>query len=248
MHGCMVAQGFFFFLGGLEGSNPIRQKFCQSPHPTFVPIFGLRLVPPAEVRPPNFEWFVNPNTIVFLWSRNKHHLQYEGIQRVHTLRKPGSNIRVVFQIILFWSFKGHFWSNLDRFDPFSDQYLQMDQITSIIFDPISGSFYFDPLRVTFDPIWIVLIRFRINIYKWIKFTRIIFDLISGSKLWSVFLDHFDSERMSWYLILCLDQKWSFLSHIWSWLSKSDSRKCIHTIISPDLPTASRGRVVRAMVS
>ena len=113
---------------------------------------------------------------------------------------------------------------------------------------VSGSFYFDPLRVTFDPIWIVLIRFRINIYKWIKFTWIIFDLISGSKFWSVFLDHFDPERMSSYLILCSDQKWSFLSHIWSWLSKSDSRKCIHTIISPDLPTASRGRVVRAMVS
>ena len=46
----------------------------------------------------------------------------------YTLRKSGSNIRVVFRIILFWSFKGHFWSNLDRFDPFSDQYLQMDQI------------------------------------------------------------------------------------------------------------------------
>ena len=119
----------------------------------------------------------------------------------YTLRKPGSNIRVVFRIILFWSFKGHFWSN-----------------------------------------------FRINIYKWIKFTRIIFDLISGSKFWSVFLDHFGPGRMSSYLILCSDQKWSFLSHIWSWLSKSDSRKCIHTIISPDLPTASRGRVVRAMVS
>ena len=33
-----------------------------------------------------------------------------------------------FRIILFWSFEGHFWSNLDRFDPFSDQYLSMDQI------------------------------------------------------------------------------------------------------------------------
>ena len=34
-----------FFLGGW-GVSPIRQKFCQSPHLTLVPVFGPRLVPP----------------------------------------------------------------------------------------------------------------------------------------------------------------------------------------------------------
>ena len=35
----------FFFLGW--GGPPIWQKFCQSPlHPTLIPIFGPRLVPP----------------------------------------------------------------------------------------------------------------------------------------------------------------------------------------------------------
>ena len=33
-----------FFLGG-TGGPPIRWKFCQSPHPTPVPVFGPRLVP-----------------------------------------------------------------------------------------------------------------------------------------------------------------------------------------------------------
>ena len=32
--------------------SPIQRKFCQSPHPTLVPVFGPRLVPPpAEVCP-----------------------------------------------------------------------------------------------------------------------------------------------------------------------------------------------------
>ena len=45
------------FPGGTGGS-PHRRKFCQSPpHPTLVPIFGPRLVPPAEVRPRKFEKF-----------------------------------------------------------------------------------------------------------------------------------------------------------------------------------------------
>ena len=43
-----------FFPGG-TGGPPIRRKFCQSPHPTLVPVFGPRLVPPpAEVRPRKF--------------------------------------------------------------------------------------------------------------------------------------------------------------------------------------------------
>ena len=37
----------FFSWGGL-GGPPIRQKFCQSPHPTLVPVFGPRLVPPSR--------------------------------------------------------------------------------------------------------------------------------------------------------------------------------------------------------
>ena len=37
---------FRFFWGGL--GVPIRQKFCQSPHPTLVPIFWPRLVPPSR--------------------------------------------------------------------------------------------------------------------------------------------------------------------------------------------------------
>ena len=47
-----------FFPGGL-GVPPIQRKFCQSPppHPTLVPIFGPRLVPPAEVRPRKVEKF-----------------------------------------------------------------------------------------------------------------------------------------------------------------------------------------------
>ena len=43
----------FFSLGGTGGS-PIRQKFCQSPHLTLVPIFGPRLVsppPPPRLSP-----------------------------------------------------------------------------------------------------------------------------------------------------------------------------------------------------
>ena len=41
------------------GGPPIWWKFCQSPHPTLVPVFGPRLVPPppAEVRPRKFEKF-----------------------------------------------------------------------------------------------------------------------------------------------------------------------------------------------
>ena len=36
-----------FFPGGDWGGPPIRRKFCQSPpHPTLVPVFGPRLVPP----------------------------------------------------------------------------------------------------------------------------------------------------------------------------------------------------------
>ena len=34
-----------FFPGG---GSPIRRKFCQSPHPTLVPVFGPRLVPPSR--------------------------------------------------------------------------------------------------------------------------------------------------------------------------------------------------------
>ena len=36
-----------FFPGG-TGVPPIRRKFCQSPHPTLVPVFGPRLVPPSR--------------------------------------------------------------------------------------------------------------------------------------------------------------------------------------------------------
>ena len=51
----------FFFLGGTGGS-PIRQKFCQSPHPTLVPIFWTKACPPpAEVVPENLK---NLNTFL----------------------------------------------------------------------------------------------------------------------------------------------------------------------------------------
>ena len=38
--------GYFFPGGGLEG--PIRRTFCQSLHPTLVPVFGPRLLPPSQ--------------------------------------------------------------------------------------------------------------------------------------------------------------------------------------------------------
>ena len=47
----------FFFPGG-TGGPPIWRKFCQSPHPTLVPVFGPRLVPPpSRGSSPKFEKF-----------------------------------------------------------------------------------------------------------------------------------------------------------------------------------------------
>ena len=110
-------------------------------------------------------------------------------------------------------------------------------------------FIFDPLRVTFDPIWIVLIPFSDQYLQmhqihqdhfWSDFRIKVLIRISGS-LWSGKDELiFDTgvRIKSYPFFLIFDPG----------LSKSDSRKCIHTIISPDLPTASRGRLVRAMVS
>ena len=120
-----------------------------------------------------------------------------------TLRKPGSNIRVVFRIILFWSFKGNFWSNLDRFDPFSDQYLQMDQIHQdhfwsdfriILFWSFEGHFwsnldYFDPFsdqylqmdQIHQDHFWSDF-RIKVLIRIWSGKDELIFDTAFGSKV------------------------------------------------------------------
>ena len=44
-----------FFPGGGLGGPPIWQKFCQSPHPTLVLVFGPRLVSPSWSSTPNFK-------------------------------------------------------------------------------------------------------------------------------------------------------------------------------------------------
>ena len=56
VHATAVANMSGFFPGG-TGGPPMQQKFCSSPHPILVPVFGPSLVTPAEVRPRKFEKF-----------------------------------------------------------------------------------------------------------------------------------------------------------------------------------------------